>query len=161
VEGGGPPFAYFISNKKRFFGSLRLQRLVLSHNRKEATMHHQYQMTDQMKECIAACWSCAQICNQCGDDMIGMEPHGHSMELMARCIRLCRECADICTLSAQWMSRLSRFSENLCRLCADICDVCAEVCEEHAPHHELCGPCAKECRRCARLCREMAGARAA
>lgn len=123
-------------------------------------MHHQQRtMTDQYKNCIAACQACAVICNTCSDDMIGMDGHG-GHELMARCIRLCRECADICSLSVNWMSRLSPLSESLCRLCADVCDACAEACEQHAPHHELCGPCAEECRRCASVCREMAGAAA-
>jgi Domain of Unknown Function (DUF326) len=119
----------------------------------------QHQMTDAMKQCIEACYACARICNECHDDMIGMEHHGGG-DLMARCIRLCRDCADICLLSASWMSRLSTLSERLCRLCAEVCDACAEVCEQHAPHHPLCGACAKECRRCAERCREMVGAHA-
>lgn len=113
-------------------------------------------LTQQYKECITACFGCAEMCNLCGDDMIGM-PH-HS-ELMERCIRLCRECADICALAAQWMSRRSPLSERICALCADICELCAQTCEQHQAHHALCGPCAKECRRCMELCREMAGAK--
>lgn len=113
----------------------------------------------QFKDCIRACMACAQICNECGDDMVGMK---QSSELMARCIRLCRECADICLLAASWMSRVSPLSDRVCRLCAEICDLCAEACEQHAPHHELCGPCARECRRCADACRQMlVGTRAA
>lgn len=118
-------------------------------------------MSRQQQDCIAACWSCARICNTCSDDMIGMHGGGHDQALMARCTRLCRDCADICALAAAWMSRGSQFMEALCRFCADLCDACAEVCEQHAPHHALCGPCAEECRRCANLCREMAGAKAA
>jgi hypothetical protein len=125
-------------------------------------MHQDHKQSNrQLESCIAACWSCAKICNTCSDDMIGMEGPGHNMELVARCIRLCRECADICTLAAQWMSRLSPLSEDVCRFCAEVCEVCAEACEQHAPHHALCGPCAEECRRCANLCRDMAGAKAA
>jgi hypothetical protein len=118
-------------------------------------------LTQQTKDCIAACFACAQICETCSDDMIGMERKGDT-QLMERCIRLCRECADICAMAGRWMSRISPLSERLCRLCADICDMCAEACEEHAPHHALCGPCAQECRRCADMCRRMAaGAKAA
>jgi hypothetical protein len=114
---------------------------------------HHYQ------ECIDACFSCAEICNMCGDDMIGMEPHGKKdvQALMARCIKLCRDCADICVLSAEWMSRRSSLAGKLCRVCAEVCDTCAETCEAHAPHHPMCGDCAKECRRCAGLCRSMEG----
>src|ERR1043166_2248631 len=121
-------------------------------------MHHENrQWTRQYRDCIAACGSCASICNTCSDDMIRMEPQGHDMELMALCIRLCRECADICSLSAQWMSRLSPLAEDLCVFCADVCDRCADTCERQASHHPLCAECAQECRRCASLCRDMAG----
>jgi len=120
-------------------------------------------LTQEIKDCISTCLACARICSECGDDMIGMEPHaGAQGDLMARCIRLCRECADICFLAAAWMSRLSPLSDRICRLCAEVCDLCAEVCEQHAPHHALCGACAKECRRCAEACRsQMRAAKAA
>ena len=113
--------------------------------------------TEQNKAAIATCQSCANICNRCSDDMIGMESHDNR-ELMARCVRLCRDCADVCSLSANWMSRSSILSNKICRVCAEVCTVCAEACEEHAPHHALCGPCAAECRKCVAVCLEMAGA---
>ncbi len=113
-------------------------------------------LSPQHQDCLDACFSCAQMCETCADDMIGMKHHKHD-DLMARCIKLCRDCADICILAARFISRSSQRSESLCRLCADICDQCAEVCERHAPNHALCGPCAEECRRCADLCREMVG----
>lgn len=111
-------------------------------------------MTQEMKDCMAACISCAHICNRCSDDMIGMEAH-HDAKLLSRCIRLCRDCAEICVLAAQWIGRMSLLSTQLCRLCAEVCDACAEECEKHAPHHAMCGPCAQVCRRCAELCRQM------
>jgi hypothetical protein len=117
------------------------------------------QLTRQQQDCIAACWSCAAICNTCSDDMIQMG-NNHNTELMALCTRMCRECADICSLSAQWMSRLSPLAEQICAFCTEICDACAETCERHASHHALCADCAKECRRCVSLCREMTEVRA-
>lgn len=114
-------------------------------------------LSQEAKDCMAACLQTAQACNLCGDDMIGMETHGDS-KLMAKCIRLCRDCSEICLLAAHWMGRMAVLSNQLCRVCADVCDLCAEACEAHAPHHALCGPTAKECRRCADLCRRMAGA---
>lgn len=113
-------------------------------------------LSQQHQDCIHACFSCAQICETCADDMIGIEHHDHN-DLMTRCIRLCRDCADMCILASKFISRSSQRAESLCRLCAEICDQCAEVCERHAPQHALCGPCAEECRRCADLCREMVG----
>jgi len=94
--------------------------------------------TKRYQECITACFACAQTCETCSDDMIGMDHHG-DQKLMAKCIRLCRECADICVLAGRWMSQGSAMSDRLCGLCADICDSYAEVCEQHAPHHALCG----------------------
>ncbi|UVT20386.1 MAG: four-helix bundle copper-binding protein [Nitrospira sp.] len=116
----------------------------------------QNQPVSDQQDCINACFSCAQMCERCADDMIGMTHQSHD-DLMTRCIRLCRDCASICILSAQWMSRSSLQTQSLCRLCAEICDQCAEVCERHAPDHPLCGPCAEACRRCAESCREIVG----
>ena len=110
-------------------------------------------LTEKQKQCIAACTSCAQICETCSDDMIGMGRHDdHDLhDLMVRCIRLCRDCADICMLTAQWLSRSSSWSEEICRFCAEVCEQCARTCEQHAPQHPMCGQCAEECRRCAAL----------
>ena len=72
-------------------------------------------LTEKQKQCIAACTSCAQICETCSDDMIGMGRHDdHDLhDLMVRCIRLCRDCADICMLTAQWLSRSSAIAATL------------------------------------------------
>lgn len=129
--------------------------LIIHHCFLEGNMHQDNRaLTEQMKDTIASLWSCAQICNMCSDDMIGMEPHGDT-QLMERCIRLCRECADICVTTAQWLSRVSPLSDRIAQFCAEVCDRCAEACEQHAPHHALCGPCAQECRRCAERCRSI------
>jgi hypothetical protein len=117
-------------------------------------------MRNQHQQCIEACLACAEICDYCSNEMIGMDGGAHK-ELMRQCIRICQDCADICALSARWMSRLSASAELLCDRCAEICDHCAEVCERHAAHHALCGDCAAECRRCAALCRGMVKAQAA
>jgi Domain of Unknown Function (DUF326) len=121
--------------------------------------HHDQTLNAHMQHCLDACAACAQLCDRCADDMIGMEGGSHK-ELQDLCIRLCFDCADLCALSARWMSRLSPSSELLCRTCAEICDRCASVCEQHSPHHPLCGDCAIECRRCAAACRDMAAAMA-
>lgn len=125
----------------------------------EGTMHQDNMLSREWRDCIDACLRCVQICEECSDDMIGMEQTA-DMPLMAQCIRLCRECADICAMSARWMSRVSSLAPRLCGLCAEVCEQCADVCERHAPHHALCGPCAEECRRCADMCRRMSGSSA-
>lgn len=111
--------------------------------------------SEQNQRCIDACFTCAQMCEACADDMIGMKHHEDA--LMARCIRLCRDCTDICVLSARWLSRNSDQFQSICQFCAELCEQCAEVCERHVSHHALCGPCAEQCRHCAEVCREMAG----
>ena len=53
--------------------------------------HRKLEFTSHEKACIEACFACAELCNACGNDMIGMEHEAHEdMELMERCIRLCR-----------------------------------------------------------------------
>jgi hypothetical protein len=68
--------------------------------------HHDQTPNPHMQHCLEACAACAQICDRCADDMIGMEKGSHK-ELQDLCIRLCMDCADFCALSTRWMSRLS------------------------------------------------------
>jgi len=89
-------------------------------------------LSQETKDCIAECFRCVQICEECSDDMIGMDHSGDS-QMMADCIRLCRECADICALAGQWMSRSSSLTNKVCGLCDDVCDQCADLCEKHRP----------------------------
>ena len=103
--------------------------------------------TDEAR--IAVCFSCAQMCNTCSDDMIGMEHHKGDMELMERCIRLCRECADICVLAGQWMNRVSavraivpvlrRSLRSLCRGVRTACTPSCFVPAMRAGMPALCG----------------------
>jgi hypothetical protein len=143
---------------KRREGDSLSQSLVVMNLNLEASMHHDNRLlTEKQRQCVAACTSCAQICETCSDDMIGMGNHDDH-DLMVQCIRLCRDCADICMLTAQWLCRVSSWSEELCQFCADVCEQCAHTCEQHASQHPLCGQCAEECRRCAALCQEMTNA---
>ncbi|HET8721788.1 MAG TPA: hypothetical protein VFM24_07150, partial [Nitrospira sp.] len=68
--------------------------------------HHDQSPNAHMQHCLDACAACAQICDRCADDMIGMEGGGHK-ELQDLCIRLCFDCADLCALAIRWMARFS------------------------------------------------------
>ena len=138
---------------------LRAEHLLFPAPERSVMHHHDHAPHPHLQHCIDTCAACAQICDRCADDMIGMDG-GDDRELRELCIRLCRDCADLCALSVRWMSRLSPATELLCRTCSDICDRCASVCEQHSSHHPLCGDCAVECRRCAAACRDMATAAA-
>ena len=39
--------------------------------------HHDQSPNAHMQHCLDACAACAQICDRCADDMIGMEGGGH------------------------------------------------------------------------------------
>ena len=56
--------------------------------------HHDHAPHPHLQHCIDTCAACAQICDRCADDMIGMEG-GEDRELRELCIRLCRDCADL------------------------------------------------------------------
>ena len=44
-------------------------------------MHDQNRtLTQDWKECIAACFRCAQTCEECGDDMIGWKKRRHAID---------------------------------------------------------------------------------
>ncbi len=94
-------------------------------------------LTEKQRQCVAACTSCAQICETCSDDMIGMGNHDDH-DLMVQCIRLCRDCADICMLTAQWLCRVSSWSEELCQFCADVCEQCSPIHASNMLHNIHC-----------------------
>ncbi|MCG3117764.1 MAG: hypothetical protein LLH30_19000 [Candidatus Manganitrophus sp. SA1] len=80
---------------------------------------------------------------------------------MAACIALCRDCADICLLTAEYMSRFSKFHLQSALLCAEVCEACAAECDRMAASHsgrskEILQRCADLCRRCAASCRRIA-----
>lgn len=141
----------------RYKGSL--SNILYKPFQEDIMQQNQQPLSQEMKDCIAACYACAKICNQCSDSMIGLS--AEQVTMMQRCIRLCRDCADICLQSTAWMSRMSELSERLCKLCEEVCGLCAQECDRHVQHHALCGPCEEECRRCAEACRRMTMATAA
>jgi Domain of Unknown Function (DUF326) len=53
--------------------------------------------TKHYQECIAACFACAQTCETCSDDMIGMDHHG-DQKLMAHVFG----CAASARISVCW-----------------------------------------------------------
>ena len=86
---------------------------------------------NQYKAAISVCQSCANICNTCSDDMIGIGSYDNQ-ELMARCIGavgMCRRLLVICELDE---SRVTSVEANL-PFMREVCDACAvEACEQHA-----------------------------
>ena len=48
--------------------------------------HHDHAPHPHLQHCIDTCAACAQICDRCADDMIGMEG-GEDRELRELCIR--------------------------------------------------------------------------
>lgn len=106
-------------------------------------------MSPEMKKCLEACSTCAWECESCATACLE-EPDVKAREM---CIKLLRDCADICVLSAQWMSRGSKYAQALCSLCAEICDACGAECAKFKDEH--CQRCAQTCRMCAEECRRM------
>lgn len=110
---------------------------------------------EKFKECIAACYRCADACDHCATSCL-REDH---VKTMAACIHLDRFCAEACRTAASFMAKTSGtghggYVTEMCSLCAKICDDCAEECEKH--DHEHCRTCAMACRQCAEACRQVA-----
>jgi hypothetical protein len=111
---------------------------------KEDPMSHH--LTTAIRDCLAACDSCAEACGNCFAHMVGEASNND-------CPRCCVECAAICRLCADAMARNSPFMKELCELCARICTWCADQCNAHEMAH--CRACAEACRRCAAACRAI------
>jgi hypothetical protein len=112
-------------------------------------------MQEEFRECIAACYRCADACDHCATSCLRED----DMAAMAACIHLDRFCAEACRTAASFMAKTSGtghegYVVGLCGLCAEICDDCADECEKHDRDH--CKDCAEACRECAAACRKMA-----
>ena len=99
---------------------------------------------------IAACYSCAAICDRCAIACFARD----DPLTMARCIGLVMDCAQLCRSAAMMMSRGSEFVDAVCEACAEVCAACASECAGHDVKH--CHLCAEACARCARMCRAVA-----
>lgn len=129
---------------------------------------------DLMKECIANCLDCFEICTETVNYSIARgERYVEPLHL-----RLLMDCAEICQTSAGFMLRGSDLHPRLCELCARVCLDCAQSCDRFAmpavgagapmSHHSGRAPdhleqaddqfslCSATCRRCADSCQKMA-----
>jgi hypothetical protein len=111
-----------------------------------------HQISDEMRECIANCTECHNICVETVTHCLGLG--GTHAE--ADHVRLLLDCAQICAASADFMLRGSDFHKRVCGVCAEVCERCAEDCARFGDD-ELMRRCAEVCRRCAASCRRMAG----
>lgn len=56
-----------------------------------------------MEQCIQACLTCLQDCENCATACLDSD----MVQMMAACIRLCRDCADTCDICDRFMARQS------------------------------------------------------
>src|SRR5689334_14135614 len=83
------------------------------------------QLTEEMKNCISNCLSCAAVCLQTVTYCLQKGgPHA-----AADRIRLLEDCVQICKTSADFMLRGSPLHARTCGVCAEACERCATDCE--------------------------------
>lgn len=110
-------------------------------------------MTEQMRECIAACQSCHDVCLETITYCLSRGgPHA-----AAQHITMLLDCAEACRFSADAMLRRSAIHGRACAFCAEACERCAESCEQFGEDAAM-RRCAEVCRECAESCRETARA---
>ena len=95
-----------------------------------------------LRECAAACESCAASC-------LGEE----DTSLFARCIELTRDCAELCELGARLLLRDSVTARSLMQVCAETCRLTAAECGRHYNAH--CQICATHCLACEQACHAL------
>jgi hypothetical protein len=116
----------------------------------DANMPHQ--ISPAMREAIANCTECHNICTETVQHSLGLGGPRADPDF----IQLLLDCAQICATSDDVMLRGSEFSGRVCGVCAEVCDRCAAECERRANGDETIARCAETCRRCAESCRRMA-----
>ena len=112
----------------------------------------QQQISQDMRQCIAECTTCHQVCLQTIQHCLGMGgKHAEQSH-----IRVMADCAQICAVSADFMLRGSTLHGRTCGVCAEVCQHCAADCDRVGGGDQQMKLCADACRRCAESCRQMA-----
>ncbi len=119
-------------------------------------MPHARHMTQEMRECVAACLDCHASCTETSTHCLMMGGEHASPDHQ----KLLLDCAQACITSADFMLRMSPFHVRYCEISADLCRACAEDCEKLAHGDETMMLCVAVCRRCEQSCRRMAHAMA-
>jgi hypothetical protein len=109
-------------------------------------------LDDAMRECIANCSDCHEIC---------VATVQHCLELGGAHaspdhIRTLLDCAQACDTCRDFMLRGSDLHPRFCGDCAEACERCAQSCERVGADDDLMRECVAICRRCAETCRAMA-----
>lgn len=111
-------------------------------------------LSREMRECIAACQDCADLCVRCSIHCLCMGGAHAAPDHQT----LLQDCADICGTAARFMQRNSLHHGPLCAACSEIARRCFESCANLARGDDMMIACAEACRRCAQACHFMANA---
>lgn len=108
--------------------------------------------TENLIDCIEACFDCTQTCFSCADACLGED----MVKELRRCIRLNLDCAEVCDTTGKILARQTEPNRDLINAqleaCMVACRACADECERHAEMHQHCAVCAEACRTCERAC---------
>lgn len=106
---------------------------------------------DSIRECIAACTHCHQICLATLAAISASDMMAEAGAAALPSPALLLACSNLCSLSASLQVMQSPYSKRVCALCADICRECEAQCGEQA----VAAECAAACRACAASCSAM------
>lgn len=109
---------------------------------------------------IDACFNCVQSCTSCADsDLIEEDVRAmrDCIALCQICADICDTTGRILSRPAQWDARVLR---PLLESCIRACTACAEECTRHAAHHRHCAVCAEACQACIKACSALLDAEA-
>jgi hypothetical protein len=117
----------------------------------EAKAQHPHHHDPEHGDCLKACKTAAEVCNETFHYSFGHLKDGH--EVHARVAELTIDCQDICALAAAWLGRESALMPLACAACAEACKLCAEECKKH--DDKQLKECLEACLACERSCRAM------
>ena len=112
------------------------------------------EQSEEQEECMKACVTCADECNEAFRHCLKETENGHHEH--ARTARLTLDCAEFCGMTACLISRGSELHALACRACADACKRCGDACTDMKG--EAMKDCEQACRKCEAACRKLAKA---
>ena len=109
---------------------------------------------------IDACLSCVQSCASCANADLGEDDVAEMRECIARCVNCADVCGVAARILSRPAQSDHVVVHRLLQACVRQCTLCAEECARHAEHHRHCAICARTCRSCEVACRELLDAEA-
>ncbi|HEV3390433.1 MAG TPA: hypothetical protein VG057_15545 [Solirubrobacteraceae bacterium] len=111
--------------------------------------------SEDVAAAIDACLRCTQSCTTCADADLVEDDFDEMRECIALCLNCADVCALTARLLSRPAHSDEYVIHRVLDACVRVCTACAEECHRHAHHHRHCALSETVCRECIRACQAL------